>query len=151
MQSPGAGAEEGDHEPPHRLSAAQHAKAGDGWALDRRRTGHSIRDALAENAFPNPDDGDPAGGRPGSPFAYGADGRSRSGDRATGTAALDRRPEPHPLLVDPGVAGSFSQCGGLAGSARSEKHTTGLQSLIRPPSSLFYLNNKNAFHQHYTT
>src|SRR3546814_13924636 len=77
MQSPGAGAEEGDHEPPHRLSAAQHAKAGDGWALDRRRTGHSIRDALAENAFPNPDDGDPAGGRPGSPFAYGADGRSR--------------------------------------------------------------------------
>src|SRR3546814_20013933 len=23
----------------------------------------------------------------------------------------------HPLLVDPGVAGSFSQCGGLAGSA----------------------------------
>src|SRR3546814_3548892 len=63
MQSPGAGAEEGDHEPPHRLSAAQHAKAGDGWALDRRRTGHSIRDALAENAFPNPDDGDPAGGR----------------------------------------------------------------------------------------
>src|SRR3546814_19200238 len=116
MQSPGAGAEEGDHEPPHRLSAAQHAKAGDGWALDGRRTGHSIRDARAENAFPQAAEGAAAGGRSGSPFASGDDGRSLRGDRATGTAGVARRPEPHPYVSKSVGAVTFSQTRRLSGA-----------------------------------
>jgi hypothetical protein len=100
------------------VTRRQYAQISRRGCMDRRRPSHPVRDViLAQNAVPDQDDDYPCRQRQSvHSFPDVADLKPQARGRWHRDAALDHRTEPHPLVVDTGVARGFSRSGRLSGT-----------------------------------